>query len=272
MLRPTMTDLHVALSTAYGAQPQQRYDLFLPHGGEHFALTVCFHGGWFNAGRHEELRGFALALAEHGLPSACIGLRPLVSAAHPDGARHGQDLIDEAKTALQKALADAGLHGFSSNSAVLLGSGSGSLIALDLANHLHAERTLRLRGVVACGVTPSLDHGDGNAPERAKILDQFAGANRHGLSPVHVRPETLPPLLLLHGDADHDVPAKLAQRLHQRAIDAGEPSSLAILAGLGHQFIEQPSERGGRAALERVLPWLDEHAREPDALALFAGR
>ena len=60
-------------------------------------------------------------------------------------------------------------------------------------------------------------------------------------------------LLLLHGDSDADVPAKVAQRLHAKAIEADEASTIAVLTGVGHLFIEHPLERGAKAALDKVF-------------------
>jgi dipeptidyl aminopeptidase/acylaminoacyl peptidase len=110
-------------------------------------------------------------------------------------------------------------------------------------------------------VTPSLDHADGFPPALLKTVDLFAGAQRHSLSPLHLRPELFPPLLLLHGDNDAEVPARIANRFHLKVVEAGEASALAVLSGLGHQFIEHPQERGGRVALERLLAFLGEHVR-----------
>jgi acetyl esterase/lipase len=262
-----MPDIHTSLGVTYGSHLRHSCDLFIPERCNDATLVACFHGGWWSHGRHEDLRAFCLHLAELGHPAATIGVRLL-----GDGARHGQEVIDDARAGVLKAIEEAACAGASPDAVVLLGSGSGSLIALIIASQLASEPKLRLRGVISCGVSPTLEHWEGCNAGVAKVLDQFAGSNRHGLSPLLLPPEQLPPLLLLHGDNDLEVPAKLAQRLHARAIEAGEVSTLAVLSGLGHQFIEQPFERGAKAALERILPFLAEHARAPERERLFAGR
>jgi acetyl esterase/lipase len=262
-----MPELHSSLGIAYGPQPRQGCDLFIPDSQDDSTLVVCFHGGWWSHGRHEDLRGFCLHLAELGCPTATVGYRLI-----GDGARHGQDIIDDARAGTLKAIEEAACAGANPGSVVLLGSGSGSLIALAVAAQLSLDPKLHVRGAIACGVSPTLEHWEGCSATVAKALDQFAGTNRHALSPLHLQPDHLPPLLLLHGDNDLEVPAKLAQRLHARVIEAGEISTLAVLSGLGHQFIEQPFERGAKAALERILPFIQEHARNPEREQLFAGR
>ncbi len=250
--------MYASLKSPCGAHARNHYDLFIPDRAEHQALVVCFHGGWWNQGRGEDLRLFCLALAEAGYPSATVDFRSFA-----DGARGGHDILEDARAGVTKALEEAAIQGQDGSSVILLGSGSGSLIALNLAAQLGEDPAMRVRAVIACGVSPSLEHGDGLAPHVIKAVDQFAGAQRHAVSPMHLRPDAFPPLLLLHGDNDTDVPAKLAHKFHLRVVEADEHSTLAVLSSLGHQFIENPSDRGGKAALERILPFLQEHAGNP---------
>lgn len=259
------------LQSAYGPHPTQRVDVFVPAGAERRALVACFAGGWFHAGRHEELRAFCLALAEAGWPAAAIGVRLLAApGSQPlgDHAHHGGEVLADARAGLGRALEDASLAGLDGRSCACLGSGSGSLVALTLAHRLEAAGGRGgapvARAAIACGVTPGLDHGDVGAGVPGAILDRFAGTQHHQLAPLHLDPARFPPLLLLHGDADAEVPAAKAQRLRVRLAEAGEGSELAVLAGLGHQFIERAWERGARQALERILPFLDNHARLPE--------
>jgi acetyl esterase/lipase len=250
------------LKLPYGPHPRTQFDLIVPEGAEDSALVICLHGGWWTHGRHEDLRAFCLALAEQGLPSATIDFRPL-----GEGARHGQDILDELRGAIDKVLEEAAVCGLDGRSLVLLGSGSGSLLALLLAAQLGTDPKLRVRACIACGVTPSLDHADVAAPHALKAVDQFAGSQRHALSPITLRPDGFPPLLLLHGDSDGEIPAKVVHRFHMRVVEGGEPSQYAVLTGVGHQFIEQPHERAGKAAMERILPFLREVAPNPAAPA-----
>jgi acetyl esterase/lipase len=153
---------------------------------------------------------------------------------------------------------------------VLLGSGAGSLLALTVANQL-ANSKLTVRAVIGCGVQPTLEPWDTCSPAKAKLFEQFAGGMRHLLNPMEMDAQRFPPTLLIHGDSDPDVPAKYVTKLHMRLIEAGESSTLAILNGLPHLALEHPHERSGKAALERILPFLAEHAREPESEQLFTG-
>lgn len=261
-----MTDLRASLAIPFGPHARQRIDVFAPTRPQPLAVVLCVHGGWWSHGRHEDLRQFCLHLAEQGFACASLGYRLL-----GDGARSGVDIIADLTEGAKRALEEASIDGASGASAVLLGSGAGSLAALAAAARINAQGIARVRGAIACGVTPTLEAWEGCNPTVARALDQFGGANRHEFSPLHLPASALPPLLLLHGDSDLEVPARLAQRLHARQIEAGEESTVAVLTGVAHQFIEQPFERGGKAALERIAPWLAEHGREPERERLFTG-
>jgi acetyl esterase/lipase len=261
-----------SLSVRYGAHPEQAFDVVVPDhpasvdGGQ--ALVVALHGGWWHQGHHQDLRSCCLALAEHGWPAASLGFRQLAPPAAisgPEHARSGADIVADVLAGLPKVVEEAAMLGWSGNSIVLLGSGSGSLLALVAASRLTLERKagVRVRACIAAGVTPSLDHADGWAPALAATIDRFAGRDRHALSPTHLTPHGYPALLLLHGDKDVDVPAALAQKLHQKVVGADESSEIHVLAGPGHHFIESPFSANGRLAFDCILPFLAAHGTEP---------
>ncbi len=261
-----MTPLSAVLASSYGPHARQRYDLFVPQAKVAPVLVACVHGGGWTAGRPDDLRPLALLLAEHGHATACIGHRLL-----NDGAKGGMELCDDVRHGVERAVEESAVLGASGRSVVLLGSGAGTLPALVAAWQIAAAGMIAVRGVVACGVHPTLEPWDHCSPATARLLDQFAAGHRHQLNPMELDAHRFPPVLFVHGDSDPEVPARLVTRLHMRLVEAGETSTLAILNGLGHQVLEHPAERGGKLALERILPFLAENAREPDSERLFCG-
>ncbi len=261
-----MIDMHVSLSLAYGQHPRQQVDVMVPERLQGKVVIVLCHGGWWSQGRHQELRSLALFLNEQGFATINVGTRLL-----NDGARSGQDIIDDVKAGVAKALDEAAIHGASDHSVIFMGSGSGSLTALTTAMQLFNDERIRVRGFIGCGVTPTLEVWEGCSTTTSKILEQFSGHTRQLLNPMEMPADRLPPLFLIHGDSDNEVPARLAQRLHARAIEANEDSHLIVLTGIGHSFIEQPYERSGKNALERLMPFLHAHVNEPDSAELFLG-
>jgi acetyl esterase/lipase len=243
------------LGLPYGAHARQRIDVFVPDQAS-VALLCCVGGGWWADGRCEAQRGFALLMAERGIAVANLGHRPL-----GDGARTGDEVLGDLSEAMLKALEEAGVLGFNGRSIALLGHGSGSLPALLLAPRLARKHSVR--AVVACGVLASLEHAAGTAASRLAACDRFAMGRHKDLSPLHLDPATLPAMLILHGDADQEVPLSQAQAMQTLVAGAGDVSQLEVMAGAAHGFAEDALTARAAAAANSVAGFLAEHAREP---------
>jgi carboxymethylenebutenolidase len=72
-----------------------------------------------------------------------------------------------------------------------------------------------------------------------------------------INPARLPPVLILHGDADRDVPVAEAYKLEEVLQQAGVPHEVHIYPGAGHGF------RGGdrEDAWKRTVEFFDAHAK-----------
>lgn len=247
--------ISASLSLPYGNHPRQRLDVFVPEGADS-ALVCCIGGGWWADGRSEAGRGFALLLASRGLAVACLGHRPL-----GDGARTGDEVLGDLTDAAGKALEEAGVLGFGGRSLALLGHGSGSLAALDLVPRL--VRRQAVRAVVACGALATLEPNHGTAAAHQPACDRFAMGRHRDHSPLHADPSLLPAVLILHGDADREVPLAQAQALQAHIAGAGETCRLDVIAGAGHGFAENALASSAIDAAGRVAAFIAEHAREP---------
>jgi acetyl esterase/lipase len=254
--------LSAQLDVVFGAHPQSRVDVFVPDRSDSRALVALYAGGWWTAPRREELRSVALVLAAQGWPVAVVGVRPLALATGGDGARNGAEVLVDARAGLDRAIEEAGLLGLPHRDAILVGSGSGSLVALTLGHRLAVNggknRAPRVRGVVAAGVTPSLDKAD-IAHTHHMVAERFAGSEAAALSPMGLDPADFPDLMLLHGDGDGDVSGKVVARFRER-FPAETPVEFSHLTGLGHQFLEDPHGKG-RSAVERLAGFLDRHGQ-----------
>lgn len=256
-----MPILHALTDLTYGPHLRQKLDVFVPANAKGGATVLCLHGGWWTTGAHHDLRSFALHLAELGVPAASMGHRHLEK-----DVKSGAELVDDIKLAAQRAVDEAGLLEASDRGVFLLGSGSGSLPMLAAAWQLANDRTtkMRIRGVIACGVTPSPVAWEGCPLVLAKTLHSYAGMTPGPFNPMELRADGFPPALFLHGDADLDVPTKAAQKLQQRMTDAGDECHLVSIAGASHQFIENPFDRMARSALDRIVPFVQEHGADPE--------
>lgn len=256
-----MPHLEALTDLTYGPHLRQKLDVFVPVNVSGGATVLCLHGGWWTAGSHHDLRGFALHLAELGFSAATMGHRHLEK-----DVKSGAELVEDVKTCAQRAVDEAGLLGASDKGVILLGSGSGSLPVLAAAWQLANDRTarLRVRGMIACGVTPSALPWEGCPLALTKTLHAYAGSAPAAFNPSELRADGFPPLLLLHGDADSEVPLKTAHKFQQRIAATGETCVLAPIPGAGHQFIDNPFDRPARAALDSILPFIKDHAADPE--------
>jgi dienelactone hydrolase len=251
--------MYCSLDLALGEHAAQRGDLFVPDHAQDQALVVILPGGPWDGLYRQELRPFALALAERGIPCAPLGYRPLA-----EGSRTGEDLVAELVGEVGILLEEAAVAGMDGRSLALLGSGWGSLPALLLASRLVADARLRVRGAIACGATPGAEAAD-CAPAARATLAAFAGERRPALNPLGLAPETLPPLLLLHGSADEAVPGEVVERFSRRQSEAGETAAIERLAGAGHQFLAPADGPHARAAIAHIATFLASLGGAPAA-------
>jgi len=245
------------LSLPYGNHLRQRIDVFVPDGAAG-SLLCCIGGGWWADGRCEAQRGFALLLASLGVAVANLGHRPL-----GDGARTGDEVLSDLNDAANKAIEEAGVLGFEGRSIALLGHGSGSLAAFNLAPRLARKQTVR--AVVACGALATLEPGQGTAAAHQPACDRFAMGRHRDHSPVHADLSAIPATLLMHGDADHEVPIAQAEALLKQLQAVCDHSRLEVVAGAGHRFAEDALGPIAQLAAVRIAGFLAEHAREPSA-------
>lgn len=85
------------------------------------------------------------------------------------------------------------------------------------------------------------------------------------LCPVRHVPLDHPPTLLLHGDADDDVPVEQSIAMAEALTVAGIDQQLIRLAGRGHGFDLDPADPEARAAFEASLSFLGRRLLRPDA-------
>lgn len=252
--------LAATLDVVWGSAPRQALDVFTPSPRADGPLLVLVHGGWWRSGDRRDLRATALHLVAAGHATATVGYRLLAGNGAEAEARNGNDLVDDLVGGCRRALEEDAVHGGDGRHLVFVGSGAGGLLALTAVFDL-AAAGIAVDGIAVAGTTPSLAPWPGCSEAVATDLGRFAMPDR---DPARVTGD-LPPLLLLHGAEDDEVPPAQAAALHGRVLAAGGRSTLAVLAGVGHRFLEQPHSRGGHDACARLLAWLADLAAGSDS-------
>jgi acetyl esterase/lipase len=244
------TPVRVVRDIAYGSAPgaDRRMDLYLPPSTTAPTPLIVWlaGGGW----RHQH-RGYGPRLprlfAERGYAMADIEYRSSEAALWPAqlhdvqaALRHLRDLSDT--------------HGLDSASVGLWGSSSGAHLALLAAFATEADGSPAASGVgaVVAGYPPTdllrldedalpggmlgVDASDpawgllgGPPSDRAAAAVEASPARQ-----VHAR---VPPVLLLHGDADLLIGPAQSRRLHNALAAAGAESHLLLVHGADHGLL-----------------------------------
>jgi acetyl esterase/lipase len=234
-------------------------------------LLVWVHGGAWERGSKEQMQ--VERLLDHGFAIASVDFRPASVAPFPAQ-------VHELKAAVRFLRAQAGRYGYDASRIGMLGASSGGHLAAlvgttngdaDLEGTLgdHGDTASTVQAIVSyfgasnlltildqstpfgLGVrTPALERLLGALPKDAEAVARRA-------SPVFHVDASDPPLLLLHGDQDPQMPINQSHELEGAYKKAGLEAQLIVVHGAAH---------GGEAFFDeertdRVAAFLDEHLR-----------
>lgn len=241
----------------YGDDARQFGEWFIPDTGRP-PLVILVHGGYFRPVWRLDLEeATALDLVEHGFAVWDIEYRTYE---YPWPATQ----LDVA-TAIDQGLANAPRHGVDAARRALLGHSAGGGLAAwvtsrrglppDAPGHDAAAPQFDLvvlHAPVACLEIGSREHlGDG-------AIDTFMGGRpedvpqRYAVTDPHaLAPDPDSRRVLLHGDADTDVPLAQSETYLAHLRTHGVPADLTIIPGDGHYEILDPAS--AVSALRRDL-------------------
>ena len=251
-------DLTYAVANNYRC----KLDLWLPEWpGEPVPTLIYLHGGGWISGEREQFALLFLPFIEMGFAVANVQYRM----AHVSNA---PSAVQDCRAALRWVICNADKYGFDAERIVVFGHSAGGHLALltgmlpasagfdwevpgsndqerqEMIWHYYARREagneeLEVAAVIEwSGVTDVSDLLDG--PNRKGYALAWLGTVPHfkelarQVSPLtYVRPG-LPPILMIHGDADPIVPYSHAVRLHDALDRAGVRNGLLTIPGGGH--------------------------------------
>lgn len=246
---------HRDLPVGDSTDTARRFDLYLPDacaaGG--LPLVVWIGGGdaWDGTRAACPLRW----LVPRGYAVACVGYRSPAQAVFPAQ-------LDDCRAALATLVRDADTWGIDPTRICVIGCGTGGHLAALVAladSPAAADDTGVTAGcaIAAPADLPSLGPAHARAASAARQLiggplAEFREAARAASPLAHVSADD-PPLLLVHGGHDTQVPADQAVRLDAACRAAGTDCRLVRLDGVGHDV----AVNAGTAAGAAVLAFLD---------------
>jgi acetyl esterase/lipase len=246
---------------AYGGDPSQVAELFVPGGAGAHPVVVVVHGGYWRARYDRSLMDALCAdLAQHGLAAWNLEYRRVGS-----GGGWPETFHDVA--AGVDALADLSVGRIDLAQVVAVGHSAGGQLAFWLAarpglppDAPGARPRVEIRAAVsqagvldlllAATLAPSAE------PTRALLGDPGERPTLYGLASPRERVPLGVPQLVLHGDRDDDVSMEIAESYAAAAQGAGDPCELRVLSDTGHfEHIDRCSE-----AWPIARDWLLDHA------------
>ena len=240
----------VSKDVAYieGGHEQQRLDIYLPRNPGPHPLIVWVHGGAWRAGSKQDMplggliaQGFAVASVDYRLSTVA----PMPAQIH------------DVKAAIRFLRAHAAEYGFDARRFAVAGSSAGGHLAAltgvsngnaELEGKLgaHRDQSSDVQAIVSFfgaanlqtilgqstphGLSvrvPALQLLLGGQPDAKPVLAKLA-------SPIAHVDAQVPPLLLIHGDADPQMPIEQSRELDAAYRKAGRPVEFVVMPGSVH--------------------------------------
>jgi acetyl esterase/lipase len=234
---------------AYGSDPRQKLDLYLPDRPRPDGKAVIFfYGGSWDSGSKGDYLFVAQALTASGYTVIIPDYRLYPEVRFPAFVRDGAQAVRWASDRV------------GSDKLFVMGHSAGAHIALLLMTNtpylaaVGVDRT-KLPGVV--GLSGPYDFLPLTS---AKLIDIFGGANNPDMEAITFTQAPLPPALLIHGTADDTVYPRNSEHLAAAWRKAGAPVELKLYPGVNHidvvaSFADLLQSRAPTRT--DVLAWLD---------------
>lgn len=251
--------IEVRKDVAFGAEPHQKMDLYLPKGDGPFPVVVCFFGGGFTGGNKGGMARLGAFLASQGIAAAAPGY----VLADKEGERPGWPRnVHDAKAAVRFVRSQAKEWKIDPARVAALGHSSGAYLAMMVGFTPHVkelegdgaakEESSAVRAVVdiagVCDRRRSL--GTGTTALLGKGYEQKDDLRALASPVIYIGPKTVP-VYILHGDQDKTVDMSSPKQLDEALTAAKVDHRLQVVAGLGHDPI-------GVETMGPVAEWLKE--------------
>jgi acetyl esterase/lipase len=231
---------------SYGELSDQVADLRLPEAGGAHPVAIVLHGGFWRAQwKRDIMSALAAALTSAGWATWNVEYRRVGRGGGVpqtlDDVLAACDLLDRVEAPLDR------------RRTIAVGHSAGGHLALWLASQRQLLLTVSLAGVTCLAEAARLGIGSnavrdfcGGLP--SEVPDAYTLADPFDRLPLGV------PQLIVHGDRDDIVPVELAGRWTDRARERGDDCELAVLQGVEHFALIDPSSRAWSEVSRRLPP------------------
>jgi len=228
---------HLARDIAFHPDMAPRLDVYSPPGGSEHPVLVFVHGGSWKDYDKKLFAPVAMKL----LPEEMVVVIPDYTL-YPNAGY--EQMVREVTAALDWTLDNIADYGGDPNFVIVAGhSAGGHLTALALLDPRYladyGRSAADVRGFLGLSgvydVQAEYDYWQAKGAHPRIIEGVMGGLQNLGrASPIHLAQPGLPPILLIHGDEDKTVPAKISVDFHAALQMAGAPVELVLYEGAGH--------------------------------------
>ena len=239
-IQPSALPAETLTDVAYGEDPRQRMDIYLPEGRDTATtkLMILVHGGGWIRGDKSEFTPYITALQQrlgNDYAFANINYRLFDNGANKFPAQE-----DDLRAAVNFLMSKRGQYGFSKY-VVLVGASAGAHLVL-LQGYKNTSDIIP-RAIISFFGPSDLEHLYKNPsyPAVPFLLTSMLGGTPESKpevyrasSPVHFVTSKSPPTLLLHGGEDNLVPVAQSKLLNNKLKQAGVKHDLIIYPNARH--------------------------------------
>lgn len=248
---------------AYGAEPAQVVDLFLPTGKGPHPVVILIHGGCYLAEYQglPQTSGMAADLATRGYAVWNLEYRKLGEA----GAGYPGTFLDVAD-AVDRIRVEAPKYGLNAKRVIALGHSAGGHLALWAASRTKLPKTsqlwrrdpLKISTVISLGGIGDLE-GQGDVFAGAcgpEPIPRIIGLADRRQAYADTSPAELLPsgarVLMISGDLDHVMPPATGRDYAERVRKAGDSAEAIAIPGATHYDVVIPTTAAWKQVADTV--------------------
>jgi acetyl esterase/lipase len=219
----------------------QTMDIYVPSGAAAHPLpfAIYVHGGGLSSGDKSDINPVILnALASAGYVVASLNYRLAPQYKFPAQ-------IEDLKCAIRYLRSNAQTYGVNGSEVFAFGTSSGGeLVALAALTGPHSEFDVGPYSNESSGVTAAADmFGPTNLTSYASYSDTLRvfGGDQNKMvlaSPTHYVAPNSPPIMIIQGVDDTNVPESQSIQLYDELTAAGDQTQLILVQNMGHMFAQ----------------------------------
>jgi acetyl esterase/lipase len=246
----------VRAGIAYGSDPRQKLDVYVPDGLKAPApVLLFFYGGGWESGERGGYKALGQAFAARGIVTMVADYRLYPKVKFPA-------FVEDGASALAYVHAHAGAYGGDPGRLFIAGHSAGAYNAVMLASDPKYLKAVGgdfswIRGVIGlAGPYDALPFRE------ADYIDNFGGADIPGTMPIHHIDGPRPPMLLVTGTADDVVGPGNSDRMAVRLEAHGSRAQVIQYPGVGHIGIILslvPGFRGMTTLRDDITRFIQSH-------------